>query len=53
MERNSIESQVRNAEFYDHGDTEESADNVWKILQDRGLNDSRLAGDTPQTLMVR
>ena len=42
MERITIENQVKNAEFYGHADTEELADYVVRILQDRGLSSARL-----------
>jgi Xaa-Pro dipeptidase len=42
MERITIENQVKNAEFYGHADTEELADYVVGILQDRGLSSARL-----------
>jgi Xaa-Pro dipeptidase len=42
MERITIENQVGNAEFHGHGDTEELADYVLRILDDRGLSSSQL-----------
>ncbi len=42
MERITVENQVHNAEFYGHGDTDEPADYILKILADRGLSASRL-----------
>ncbi len=42
MERITVENQVKNAEFYGHADTEEVADYVVGILQDRGLSSARL-----------
>ncbi|MCP4878648.1 MAG: aminopeptidase P family protein [Gammaproteobacteria bacterium] len=42
MERITVENQVSNADFYGHGDTEELADYVLKILADRGLSAARL-----------
>jgi len=42
MERITIENQVKNAEFYGHADTEELADYVVRILQDRELSSARL-----------
>ena len=42
MERITVENQVSNAEFYGHGDTEELADYVTRILHDRGLSTAKL-----------
>lgn len=42
MERITVENQVHNAEFYGHGDTEEPADYVLRILADRNLSAARL-----------
>ena len=42
MERITVENQVKNAEFYGHGDTEELSDYVLKSLNDRGLTKARL-----------
>ena len=42
MERITIENQVKNAEFFGHADTEELADYVAGILQDRGLSSARI-----------
>ncbi len=42
MERITVENQVSNAEFYGHGDTEEIADYVIRILDERGLGSAKL-----------
>lgn len=42
MERITVENQVNNAEFYGHGDTEELADYVTRILAERGLSSAKL-----------
>lgn len=42
MERITVENQVGNAEFYGHGDTEELADYVTRIIKDRGLSTAKL-----------
>ena len=42
MERITVENQVRNAEFFGYGDTEEPADYVLRIIAARGLITSRL-----------
>lgn len=42
MERITVENQVSNAEFYGHGDTEELADYVTRVLADRGLRTAKL-----------
>ncbi len=42
MERITVENQVNNAEFYGHGDTEEIADYVTRILADHRLNSAKL-----------
>jgi Xaa-Pro dipeptidase len=42
MERITVENQVSNADFYGHGDTEELADYVVKILAERDLSAARL-----------
>lgn len=42
MERITVENQVSNAEFYGHGDTEELADYVTRILAERGLCSAKL-----------
>ena len=42
MEQITIENQVRNAEFFGHGDTEEPADFVLRVLAARDLSTARL-----------
>ena len=42
MERITVENQVKNAEFFGHGDTEELADYVIRILAERGLSSAKL-----------
>ena len=42
MERITVANQVKNAEFFGHGDTEELADYVIRILAERGLSSAKL-----------
>ncbi len=42
MERINVENQVSNADFYGHGDSEELADYVTRILAERGLASAKL-----------
>ncbi len=50
MERITVENQVNNVDFYGHGDTEEPADYVLKILADLGLSSAKLGMEGMQAI---